>query len=180
MLPLLTWRQSCDATVYQKIATPDWFKQEEYVIPFLLDSYKVLIYNGVNDWICNHAGNYKWVTEMAWNGQAAFNTAPRLPWTSADYQLVKGYQQQAGNLQFVWVVNAGHMVPRAIWVLVILVLPSYHFFFLQMTNQSARWSCSSHLSSAPLSPFKTSRPCASKLHPCFRAARPASARNCFD
>lgn len=33
--------------VYQDIATPDWFKQEEYVVPFLLDSYKVLIYNGM-------------------------------------------------------------------------------------------------------------------------------------
>ncbi len=37
--------------MYQKIATPDWFLQEEYVIPFLMDSYRVLIYNGVNDWV---------------------------------------------------------------------------------------------------------------------------------
>ena len=49
-------RKACDATVYQKIATPDWFLQEEYVIPFLMDSYRVLIYNGVNDFICCHAG----------------------------------------------------------------------------------------------------------------------------
>ena len=43
--------QSCNGPVYNAIATPDWFLQEQYVVPFLLDQMRVLIYNGVNDWV---------------------------------------------------------------------------------------------------------------------------------
>jgi hypothetical protein len=35
-----------------QIATPDWFNQESYTIPVLLDKYRVMIYAGVEDWIC--------------------------------------------------------------------------------------------------------------------------------
>jgi carboxypeptidase C (cathepsin A) len=67
--PNITKWESCNSEVYTKIATPDWFNQEEYTIPVLLDAYRVMIYAGVNDWICNHQGNYKWVSDMNWNGK---------------------------------------------------------------------------------------------------------------
>lgn len=63
---------SCNGDVYQAIATPDWFNQEAYTIPVLLDKYRVMIYAGVNDWICNHQGNYHWVTELDWNHRGSF------------------------------------------------------------------------------------------------------------
>merc|ERR1711991_820092 len=106
----ITKWESCSGAVYQAIAGPDWFNQESYTIPVLLDEYRVMIYNGMNDWICNHQGNYHWVTEMQWNHQGEFNNAPHNVWSSVDGKTVKGYNQKHGNLEFTWVVGAGHMV----------------------------------------------------------------------
>ena len=110
--PFFTKWVSCNSSVYNAIATPDWFNQEEYTIPVLLDEIRVQIYAGANDWICNHQGNYLWVSQMDWNGKGEFNSAPRKVWSSADGKTVKGYQQSYGPLSFVTVTNAGHMVPH--------------------------------------------------------------------
>ena len=110
--PFFTKWVSCNSSVYSAIATPDWFNQEEYTIPVLLDEIRVQIYAGANDWICNHQGNYLWVSQMDWNGKGEWNSAPRKVWSSADGKTVKGYQQSYGPLSFVTVTNAGHMVPH--------------------------------------------------------------------
>lgn len=110
--PFITQWTSCNNTVYGAIATPDWFNQEAYTIPFLLDSYRVMIVAGQNDWICNHLGNQYWVSKLDWNHRGNYNAAPRNVWSSPDGLLVKGYVQQYGPLSFVSVVNAGHMVPH--------------------------------------------------------------------
>lgn len=101
---------ACNDTVYAAIATPDWFNQEAYTIPVLLDYYRVMIYAGVEDWICNHQGNYKWVSELSWNGSPEFANATRLPWLNSATGHIDGYEQSSGNLRFVAVNNAGHMV----------------------------------------------------------------------
>lgn len=110
--PNFTKWESCNTEVYNKIATPDWFNQEEYTIPVLLDAYRVQIYAGKMDWICNHQGNYKWVSQMDWNGKGEFNAAQRKVWSDVTGKEVKGYQQAYDNLSFVWVNDAGHMVPH--------------------------------------------------------------------
>merc|ERR1712000_513618 len=66
--PFFTKWVSCNSSVYSAIATPDWFNQEEYTIPVLLDEIRVQIYAGANDWICNHQGNYLWFPR--WTGTA--------------------------------------------------------------------------------------------------------------
>lgn len=102
---------ACNSTVYEKIVPVDWFLEESYTVPSLLDYIAVTIYAGSNDWICNHLGNYRWVSKLQWNGAARFNNAPRLPWIDSQGGQA-GYEQSAGSdLRFVWVTDAGHMVP---------------------------------------------------------------------
>ena len=108
--PWFTQWTSCNNSVYGPIATPDWYNQEEYTVPVLLDSIRILIYAGRNDFICNHASNYAWVSDMDWNLKGEWNAAPHKVWSSADGKTVKGYVQAYGPLSFVSVTAAGHMV----------------------------------------------------------------------
>ena len=108
--PWFTQWTSCNNSVYGPIATPDWYNQEEYTVPVLLDSIRILIYAGLNDFVCCAAGNYAWVSDMDWNLKGEWNAAPHKVWSSADGKTVKGYVQAYGPLSFVSVTAAGHMV----------------------------------------------------------------------
>lgn len=89
----------------------DWMRPYvDYVAPLLEAGIKVLIYAGDADFICNHFGNKAWTLALEWSGQDAFNAAKDVKWTARTGK-VAGEFRMAGNLGFLRVYEAGHMVP---------------------------------------------------------------------
>ncbi|KAJ1776500.1 hypothetical protein LPJ62_006702 [Coemansia sp. RSA 2167] len=83
------------------------FHQE--IPPLLASGIRVLVYAGDADYICNWYGNKAWTMEMEWSGQELFNAAADKVWMADG---VEGGEARAfGNLTFVRVFGAGHMVP---------------------------------------------------------------------
>ena len=96
----------------------DWMLNYEPIIPEMLENgIRLMIYAGVEDFICNWMGNYAWVSEMAWagadgtSGQDDFNSKGFKEWKSLDGKSVAGEVKSSGPLSFVKVAAAGHMVP---------------------------------------------------------------------
>ncbi|XP_066353826.1 serine carboxypeptidase-like 51 [Miscanthus floridulus] len=73
----------------------------------------VTIYNGQLDLICATKGTMDWVQKLKWDGLNNFLSAPRTPiycdkkGQSGTQAFVKSYK----NLNFYWILEAGHMVP---------------------------------------------------------------------
>jgi carboxypeptidase D len=74
---------------------------------------RLLFFNGVNDLICNHAGNEDFLMNLPWEGTQDWTLAPRHVWTSNNFNdgTPVGYMKEHNNLMFLKVLNAGHMVP---------------------------------------------------------------------
>ena len=70
---------------------------------------EVLVYSGDKDWICNWRGGEAWTNAMHWKSHTEFNQQNMEAW-SVDSQPA-GEMRQYGNLHFLRVFNAGHMVP---------------------------------------------------------------------
>jgi len=104
-----TWT-SCNSEVYSSLLG-DWMRNLEVDIPFLLaePDYRVLIYSGKEDFICNWYGGLDWVRRMKWPGQDAFVDASVEPWIVNG--VLAGTSQTYKGLTFLAVENAGHMVP---------------------------------------------------------------------
>eukprot|EP01060_Flectonema_neradi_P024800 TRINITY_DN33683_c0_g1_i1.p1 TRINITY_DN33683_c0_g1~~TRINITY_DN33683_c0_g1_i1.p1 ORF type:complete len:513 (+),score=127.70 TRINITY_DN33683_c0_g1_i1:81-1619(+) len=98
--------------------------------PALLENYKVLLYSGQFDVIVGAHLTIPFIRSIQWPGHDAFDAAPRTIWHSRSPVLgvmgkllgsndVAGYHTQAGNLNYVIVRNAGHMVPtdQPLWAL---------------------------------------------------------------
>ena len=88
----------------------DWMQNLEKNIPDILAAgVRVLVYVGVQDYICNVEGNKRWVDKMAWAGTDAYAAAPALPWVVGGVKA--GTAREAKGLSFVEVFKAGHLVP---------------------------------------------------------------------
>ncbi|KAG0524078.1 hypothetical protein BDA96_07G178900 [Sorghum bicolor] len=75
----------------------------------------VTIYNGQLDLICATKGTMDWVHKLKWDGLNSFLSAPRTP-IYCDNEGQSGTRTQAfvksyKNLNFYWILEAGHMVP---------------------------------------------------------------------
>jgi len=75
----------------------------------LLRAVKVLIYNGQDDVVVNTAGVLQYLNSLTWEGTPLWKRSPKKIWT-IDGE-VKGWAKTYGNLWFVLVNGAGHMVP---------------------------------------------------------------------
>uniref|UniRef100_A0A7R9TQ83 Carboxypeptidase n=2 Tax=Prasinoderma coloniale TaxID=156133 RepID=A0A7R9TQ83_9VIRI len=103
--------ETCDAGVHVAL-TADWMRDLELVVPGLLaDGVRVLVYAGEDDFICNYKGNEKWVHAMKWPGQAAYDAASKDPKPWVVNGAPAGTAIESGNLTFLRVFKAGHMVP---------------------------------------------------------------------
>ncbi|XP_057831254.2 uncharacterized protein LOC131041986 [Cryptomeria japonica] len=71
---------------------------------------KVTIYNGQVDLICATAGTEAWVQQLKWDGLEGFNSATRRVLYCNESE-TKGFVKSYKNLQFVWILLAGHMAP---------------------------------------------------------------------
>jgi carboxypeptidase C (cathepsin A) len=81
-----------------------------FVGELLDDGVRVLIYAGDADLECNWSGNLAWLQALEWSGSMAFNAA------EAHDLIVNGEAAgsvtSSGELSFIRIFNAGHMVPQ--------------------------------------------------------------------
>ena len=70
---------------------------------------EVLVYSGDKDWICNWRGGEAWTSAMRWTSHKEFNQQGYEKWSVNDQPA--GEMRQYGNLHFLRVYDAGHMVP---------------------------------------------------------------------
>ncbi|XP_042458977.1 serine carboxypeptidase-like 51 [Zingiber officinale] len=73
----------------------------------------VAIYNGQVDLICSNKGTHAWVQKLKWKGLKKFTNTPRSPLycNSEEAGVTKGFFKSYQNLQFYWILRAGHFVP---------------------------------------------------------------------
>ncbi|KAI8140338.1 Alpha/Beta hydrolase protein [Fennellomyces sp. T-0311] len=77
----------------------------------LNENVRVLLYAGDMDWVCNWYGNKAWSLDMKWPGQQGYRDAKDLPWYNQKTLQPAGEVRSYGNLTFLRVFDAGHMVP---------------------------------------------------------------------
>ena len=89
-----------------------------------------LLYSGERDFSCNFLGTQKFLGGLDWRGRTAYNASPRATWRvplqppvaraaaealargeSSAGAGVAGFVRAHANLQFLIVVNSGHLVP---------------------------------------------------------------------
>lgn len=70
---------------------------------------EVLVYSGDKDWICNWRGGEAWTAATKWKHSHEFNEAKYSKWMNEGE--AAGEMRQYGNLHFLRVYEAGHMVP---------------------------------------------------------------------
>jgi carboxypeptidase C (cathepsin A) len=80
-----------------------------HLFPKLIETIRVLIYNGLYDMDCNFIGTDNWLASIDWQGSDNFKNSPRKTWM--DNGKVLGSYRTAGNLTQVLVKDAGHLVP---------------------------------------------------------------------
>ncbi|KAJ6584134.1 serine carboxypeptidase [Mycena vulgaris] len=78
------------------------------------DGIRLLIYAGNVDMMCNYMGESQWIAELPSKYKDAFGEAPFLPWTVSDRPagVVRSAGEGAGNVTYLTVYEAGHMVPH--------------------------------------------------------------------
>jgi len=75
----------------------------------------MLFFNGMNDMVCNHIGNEKFLINLPWENAAKFSQAERFSWyhdsSNRDGTAPSGYWQTFENLHLLKIEESGHMVP---------------------------------------------------------------------
>jgi carboxypeptidase C (cathepsin A) len=77
------------------------------------DKIRMLFFNGMNDMICNHVGNERYLENLPWNNVQQWITAQRYTWTANGANPAdgpSGYAKEYDNLMFLKILNSGHMV----------------------------------------------------------------------
>ena len=88
----------------------DWMMNLEKALPAVLEAgVTVLVYVGVDDFICNVAGQDAWIKTLKYAGHDEFNEMQMQPWR-IDGKIV-GEAKSSKGLTYVKVHDAGHMVP---------------------------------------------------------------------
>lgn len=101
---------SCNDTMYYDFYN-DISRSYKQNISFLLDhtNTRVLLYNGQNDIIVNTPSAENWIFSLDWSKNSAFLQSQKINWKVNN--TVVGTVKQMNPLTFVYVKNAGHMVP---------------------------------------------------------------------
>ncbi|KAL6566887.1 hypothetical protein OROMI_015291 [Orobanche minor] len=71
----------------------------------------VTIYSGQLDVICSTIGTEAWVSKLKWGGLKTFLAMDRTPIYCGEEKITKGFTKSYRNLQFYWILKAGHFVP---------------------------------------------------------------------
>jgi vitellogenic carboxypeptidase-like protein len=81
-----------------------------YVYPFIFSKIPVIFYNGQDDDNCDYEGVQNYLNNLNWTDVKTFRRSPRKVWTLSDGSIA-GLFKATGNMTFVLVFKAGHMVP---------------------------------------------------------------------
>ncbi|KAI9478049.1 MAG: Alpha/Beta hydrolase protein [Benjaminiella poitrasii] len=101
-----------DSVGYRFYQTGDGGKDfSGHVAETLEAGVRVLLYVGDMDWICNWMGNLAWSLTLDWSGKEGYNAAPFEKWYSDLTGQHAGDVRSYGNLTFLRIFDAGHMVP---------------------------------------------------------------------
>jgi carboxypeptidase C (cathepsin A) len=103
--------QECNTDVYMRLTGDFLANLAPNVVATLAGGVRVLVYSGMEDFICNYYGGRNWTYALPWSGQTQFQAAPYQPWTAAGASGPSGYVKNSGNFTFLEVLLAGHMVP---------------------------------------------------------------------
>lgn len=100
----------CDQMVHTYLLG-DWMTNLMPQVADMLDNtdIEVLVYSGDKDWICNWRGGEAWTAATKWAHKDEFNAAEYEKWMVNGE--AAGEMRQYGNLHFLRVYEAGHMVP---------------------------------------------------------------------
>jgi len=98
----------CNGDVYQWWYS-DFMKSVSDILSFVIQRTRVLLFNGADDIEVNTSGVLDFIRQLDWPGIKNFLKAPRQIWNSS-YGIL-GSAKTYGNLTFVTVSGAGHMVP---------------------------------------------------------------------
>lgn len=103
---------SCDSGVFQQfILTGDEARPfHQFITELLHANVPVLIYAGDKDYICNWLGNRGWTDLLEWDGHEEYLSRPLRPWHTLE-DVHAGEVKSHGNLTFLRIFDAGHMVP---------------------------------------------------------------------
>jgi len=111
---------SCNMEVNQAFTlNGDGMHNSAALLPELVDAgVRLLVYAGNADMMCNYMGNERWVEQLSTSFSEEFSNTEPVPWVTADTGRVAGEVRSAGrrgfgagNVTFVNVYEAGHMVP---------------------------------------------------------------------
>jgi carboxypeptidase C (cathepsin A) len=112
--------QECTDPPYLALANQDGLGVTKEVVQILEHHTKpkLLFFNGMNDMICNHIGNEKFLDNLDWLHTKDWILAKRYAWgyDSAFIEHTKahgptGYIKEYDNLAFLKIASSGHMVP---------------------------------------------------------------------
>ncbi|ESK92194.1 carboxypeptidase c [Moniliophthora roreri MCA 2997] len=112
--------ESCNMEVNQAFTMQgDGMHNSALLLPDLInDGIRLLVYAGNADMMCNFIGNERWVEEMDTKFKDEFSKAKSIPWVDISTGRQAGEVRSAGgagftggNITFVQVYEAGHMVP---------------------------------------------------------------------
>jgi len=117
--PDLTF-ESCNMEVNQAFQLQgDAMHNSGALLEELIDGgVRLLVYAGNADMMCNYIGNERWVENLNTKFSEEFSLAQSLPWITTESGTLAGSARsaggrgfRAGNVTFVTVFEAGHMVP---------------------------------------------------------------------
>ena len=108
--------RECNDPAYNALSHQDGLGVVPDVVDSLNDGVRFLFFNGMNDIICNHFGNEKFLDEMIWNGADGWKEAKRYIWNTRAKKATEtgspsGWLKSHRNLEFLKVPDSGHMVP---------------------------------------------------------------------
>ncbi|KAA0037294.1 serine carboxypeptidase-like 51 [Cucumis melo var. makuwa] len=108
--PDVTWGGQSDKVL--EFFTAEFMKPRiKEVDELLAQGVNVTIYNGQVDLICSTKGAEAWINKLKWNGLKSFLNTQRTPLFCGKEKGTKGFTRSHQNLNFYWILGAGHFVP---------------------------------------------------------------------
>ncbi|XP_027153567.1 serine carboxypeptidase-like 50 [Coffea eugenioides] len=100
--------KDCSEVVAEAL-NEDHMKSVRYMVDYLVQETKVLLYQGQCDMLDNVVSNEAWVKKLKWEKMREFLEAEKKVWRVNE--TLAGSVQKYENLSHVVVLNAGHLVP---------------------------------------------------------------------
>lgn len=126
--------EECTDPPYDALATQDGLGVRDEVVAILShpDKPRLLFFNGVNDMICNHVGNERFLDNLPWAHQKDWTLSTRYAWDpfpdgENSVKEPAGYMKQFDNLLFLKVMASGHMVPMDVPDIALEMIRSFVF-----------------------------------------------------